>query len=71
MGLSQSLAARNTLANVCRHHPTDEKKKTDARRNLAEAKIADYVQKVVSSAPPLTDEQLERIAGLLRAGGGQ
>jgi hypothetical protein len=41
----------------------------DARRDLAVAKIADYVERVVSGAPPLTDLQRDRIAALLRAGG--
>lgn len=43
---------------------TDEER-TDARRDLAVAKIAQYVERVVAEAPPLTDEQRERLAGLL------
>lgn len=41
----------------------------DARRALAEAQIHDYVEKILGEAPPLTAEQRERIAALLRAGG--
>lgn len=41
-----------------------------ARRDYAAEKIAAYVEKVVDSAPPLTDNQRERIAALLRAGAG-
>lgn len=37
----------------------------EARRDLAMSKIEAYAAKVVASAPPLTDEQRERLAGLL------
>ena len=62
--------ARSRLATLSRRSmaaSTDQIE--DARRALAEAKIVDYVEKVVASAPPLSDEQLNRIAALLRAGG--
>jgi hypothetical protein len=64
---SRALKARNELGVACRHHPEQIPEK---RRNLAEAKIVDYIEKIISEAPPLTDEQRDRIAGLLRAGGG-
>jgi len=35
------------------------------RRDLAEAKITDYVEKVLAEAPPLTPDQRARLAGLL------
>jgi hypothetical protein len=38
----------------------------DARRVLAEEKIKAYVEKVVAEAPPLTHEQRDRLALLLR-----
>lgn len=38
------------------------------QRNRAEM-LAEHVARVVAQAPPLTDEQRERIAALLRAGG--
>lgn len=43
-----------------------------ARRNLAAAKLEDYVARVVAEAPPLTEDQRTRIAALLRpaSGGG-
>lgn len=43
---------------------------TEARRDLAEAKIAQYVAKVIAEAPPLSSEQISRISGLLRPAGG-
>ena len=46
----------------------------ELRRELAELRIAEAVRKVVATAPALTDEQVDRIRGLLRptaeAGGG-
>jgi hypothetical protein len=44
----------------------DPEAETQARRELAEAKIADYIRRVVDAAPPLTDEQRTRLAELLR-----
>jgi hypothetical protein len=38
----------------------------NARRNLRAARLADYIQKTVDAAPPLTDAQLSRLATLLR-----
>jgi len=39
-------------------------------RDLAAAKIAGYVKKVVADSPPLTEEQRARIASLLAPVGG-
>lgn len=44
----------------------DPEAEAQARRELAEAKIADYIRRVVDAAPPLTDEQRTRLAELLR-----
>ncbi|MGW4581950.1 hypothetical protein ACWELP_24975 [Rhodococcus aetherivorans] len=56
-----------TLGATRRHHPDADT--TDIRRELAASTIEDHVRAVVAQAPPLTDEQRERIAALLRAGG--
>lgn len=40
----------------------------DARRQLAEAKINEFVARTVATAPPLTEEQLTRLAGLFLPG---
>ncbi|WP_326548702.1 hypothetical protein QGN32_11610 [Mycolicibacterium sp. ND9-15] len=37
-----------------------------AKRDLAEARISDYVERVLAQAPPLNDEQRTRLAELLR-----
>lgn len=42
----------------------------ETRRDLAAAKLEDYVARVVEAAPPLTDEQRQRIAALLAPTGG-
>lgn len=38
---------------------------TDARRELAEAKLRAHIEQVVAAAPPLTAEQRSRLASLL------
>jgi hypothetical protein len=38
----------------------------DARRDLAEAKLADYITRVVADAPPLRESQRDRLVLLLR-----
>jgi hypothetical protein len=44
----------------------DPKRLEDARRELAAAKLADYINRTIRSAPPLTPEQRDRLAVLLR-----
>lgn len=46
--------------------PPDNPKVIAADRNLAENKTAEYVKTVLASAPPLTDDQRDRLADLLR-----
>jgi hypothetical protein len=46
-------------------HP-DDPELLAAKRDLAAANIEDYVTRVISAAPPLTDEQRCRLAELLR-----
>ncbi|TKV61337.1 hypothetical protein FDO65_06990 [Nakamurella flava] len=48
----------------------DEKTVADLRRQLRADKLAEHIKKVVDQAPPLTAEQRDRLAALLRAGGG-
>jgi hypothetical protein len=63
MSASRALKARNELAVACRHHPDQVE---DRRRALAEAKIADYIERTLAEAPPLTDRQRTALAELLR-----
>jgi hypothetical protein len=54
--------------------PVDDPALVDAQRGLAAAKITDYIEKILSQAPPLSDEQRTSLAELLRParqGGGE
>jgi hypothetical protein len=52
------------------NRPPNDPELVEARRNLRALRLEDHVRKVLAGAPPLTDDQRERIAELLRAGGG-
>lgn len=59
---------RGRVAGLSRSRPADDPEFIAARQELAAANIAAYVEKVVASAPPLTDEQRDRLTNLLRGG---
>lgn len=63
------LSQRGRVAALTRSRPTDDPELVEAKRNLKALSLEEYVRRVVSQAPPLTDEQRDRIAALLRAGG--
>lgn len=63
---SEVLAARSLLGLASRRR--DAEAITDARRDLAAAKIAAYIEKVVAEAPPLTDAQRDRLSAIIGAG---
>lgn len=46
----------------------DKPNQAETSRALAAAKLAAYIERVVDQAPPLTDEQIDRLALLLRGG---
>lgn len=48
--------------------PADDPELTEARRDLRAEVLAGHVEKVLAQAPPLTDEQRDRIAAILRSG---
>ena len=48
----------------------DDPELIEARRNLRALRLEEHVTKVLDGAPPLSDEQRERIAALLRTGVG-
>lgn len=60
--------ARTRVALLSRHHPGSSEL-IEARRELAEAKIAAAIERIVADAPPLTAEQRNRLAGLLISAG--
>jgi len=64
--VSETLALRGRVASLSRSRSATDPDLVNARRDLAAAKLDAYIQKVVAEAPPLTDEQRDRIAALLR-----
>jgi F0F1-type ATP synthase delta subunit len=60
---------RAKVASLSRSRSHDDPELLTARRNLAAARLEDYVAKVVAAAPPLTPAQIDRIAVLLRPAG--
>ena len=66
--------SRARLAGLSRHHPDNPEILARARRDLAAANAEAYIRRLVQSAPPLTDAQRTRLAGLLNpttsSGGG-
>lgn len=58
--------ARSRLARAHQDH-LGEKVITERRRDLAEANIAAAIDRALSTAPPLTDSQCDRLAARLRA----
>lgn len=50
---------------LSRSRASDDPDLAEARRDLKAATLQEHVAKVVASWPPLTPEQLDRVAGLL------
>ena len=57
---------RARVASLSRSRTADDPALVAARRDLRAARAEDYIKALVDSAPPLTDEQRERLALLLR-----
>lgn len=55
---------RAVLANATQRG--DAKLAAEARARMKAARAADYIRELVDSAPPLTDEQRDRLVVLLR-----
>jgi hypothetical protein len=66
--VSEQTSRRARVAALARSRSVDDPEFIDARRSLAAANIAAYVEKIVASAPPLTDDQKSRIGALLSGG---
>ncbi|MGO1505255.1 MAG: hypothetical protein ACTHWV_09880 [Brachybacterium sp.] len=60
------LKARSRLALATRYGRADDAE--DARRDLAAAKLEASIGKITADAPPLTDEQRDHLAALIRQG---
>lgn len=55
-----------TIAVIERHHGTDDDRLPDLRRDLRAATLEEHIRKLVDGWPPLTAEQRDRLAVLLR-----
>lgn len=65
MALSPVECRRNKVGNLSRYKPNSPEL-AQARAELAEAKLAAYITRTVATAPPLSAEQRNRLALLLR-----
>lgn len=65
--MSAIKSGRGRVAALTRSRPADDPELVEARRDLAAEVIAQHVAKVVAKAPPLTPEQRDRIAAILRS----
>ena len=61
---------RARVASLSRDRQPDDPELLEARRNMRAARLEAHIQKIIAQAPPLTNEQCERIAALLIDGGG-
>ncbi len=61
---------RARVAALTRSRNSDDPALVEARRNLRAIRLEEYVARVIADAPPLTPEQRDRVAALLRTSGG-
>lgn len=59
---------RARVASLSRSRTADDPELVEARRNLRTERLADYIKRTVDAAPPLTADQRDRLAVLLRGG---
>lgn len=59
---------RARVGALSRDRAVDDPELLEARRNLKALRLEEHIRRVVAEAPPLTDEQRDRIATLLRRG---
>lgn len=59
---------RARVAALSRDRRPDDPDLVDARRDLRAERLADQIRKTVDAAPPLSRDQLDRLAVLLRGG---
>ncbi len=61
---------RARVASLSRDRQPDDPDLIEARRDLHAARLAEHITKAVAGWPPLTVEQRDRLAVLLRPGDG-
>lgn len=59
---------RARVAALSRSRSTDDPELIEARRNLKAGRLEDYIRRAVDAAPPLSDEQRDKLSLLLRGG---
>lgn len=59
-------SARARVAALHAKRPKDRAAISDARRDLAAANVAAAIERNLKAAPPLTEDQVERLSDLLR-----
>ena len=59
---------RARVASLSRSRAADDPELVKARTNLKAERLADHIRNVVDEAPPLSAEQRDRLAVLLRGG---
>lgn len=66
--VSKARASVAALSRCVRNgeRPADDPDLVTARRDLNAARLESYIEKVLAQAPPLSDEQRNRLAELLR-----
>lgn len=57
---------RARVASLTRSRTADDPELIAARQQLKTQRLADYIQRTMDAAPPLTMEQRDRLARLLR-----
>ena len=57
---------KSRVAAFTRSRTPDDPELVRAKQDLAEAKLADYIQRLLDAAPELSDEQRVRLAELLK-----
>ncbi|MEA9997840.1 MULTISPECIES: hypothetical protein [unclassified Cryobacterium] len=62
--MSDWTKTRSKIAHTIKKNPSADT--TELRRQLKAERLEEHVARVVASAPPLTPEQRDRIAALLR-----
>lgn len=68
MATSEQLHYRARVASLTRSRTPDDPELIGARRDHAAAKVAHFLERTLAEAPPLTSEQLDRLAAILRGG---
>jgi hypothetical protein len=64
----QVLRAAGTYSQLKRNLPADDPRVIDAHRDLVAERLLAHISEILANSPPLTGEQVERIAAVLAGG---